>query len=60
MSEDEEAPSNWTIKSVPPAVRKEALRCAQALGQSVAQWLAEGIPKLAAIQSGDRVEMPGR
>jgi hypothetical protein len=58
MSEDEETPSNWTIKNVPPAVRKEALKWAGKRGETAAEWLARAVATQAGIDAGDRIEMP--
>lgn len=58
MSDDEPTLSaNWTIKNVPPDVRRRAVEEAQRADQPVAAWLAHAV-ELAAREAQSLVVLP--
>jgi hypothetical protein len=55
--------ANWTIKAVPVGTRLKAVRCAQAADQTVGEWIAEAVERMAHQQANmvlPPAEPPGR
>ena len=56
--ETDEALGPWTIKSVPPAVRKRVVACAKKRSETVAVWLARAVTAQADLEDGAVVSPP--
>lgn len=53
------AKAPMTIKAVPVEVRQTMLRCANARGESMAEWLTRAVSAQAAVEANDAVYPPG-
>lgn len=50
----------WTIKSVPIEIRQKAVKAANAQGQTMAQWLADAVNRLADQQANNAIIPPSK